>query len=610
MKWPFLRPWRPLFGIGLPLLAIVVFFVLSTFSLLHLSTIQAHMRLEAPHNMLWVISQAQVASLRLSNTITEYTVGPVEADKLQQEYDVFLSRLNLLEEGPQRRQMETFGFADALDALKPELTELQSRIETLQPHDLSNIQRVEQLLAPYTDILGQAATKAMVAEWESIGGKLEDSREQLWQIIISLIGILLAGIILIFHALLAIRQAQERTRLLNQEKAFSQLLIGSSEENIIAVDLKHRCTVWNTAAEQLFQYPTEAALGSTLGDISSFFQVDRVQHAVAKALDGHTAELLDQPFFLDVQSNARYLDVRCFPLYENQQIIGSILFIFDVTERRATQREIAMHRDHLEELVRARTLELDAALDRERASAELYRNFGTMISHQFRTPLSIVDSALQRLIRRSDRLSAKEVQVRSRRARDAIQRLIRLIESTLDAARLDTGQVEIHSHPYDLVQLASSVCTQQSSMTPNRIILFSAPEHISPIVNCDPTHVEHILGNLIANAIKYSDARSPVSVSVRCDDEHVECIVRNQGALADASRNNPDMLFERYFRDENAKGHTGIGIGLYMARALARLQNGDVSLSPSLEGTVSFVLRLPRTNRQHMTAPCPMTESA
>lgn len=589
------RPLRPLFGVGLPLLAIVTFFVLLAYSLSHLFGIQARMRFEAPHNMLWVISRAQMASFRLANTVNDFAEGQADADELQRQHHVFLSRLHLLGEGPQRRQVEAFGFADKLDSLAQGLPKLQARIAVLQVQGKGvNAREVERLLQPYIVILDQAATKAMVAGWDGLGSKLDDARDKLWWVIGSLAGILLAGIALIIHALLAIRHAHERTRLLNQEKAFSQLLIGSSGENIIAVDMECRCTVWNMAAEHLFQCSADKAQGSMLGDVSSFFEVERVRWAVGEALAGHKAELLDEPFFCDSRSGARYVDMRCFALYEGEHNIGAILLIFDVTERRAAQREIAMHRDHLEELVQARTQELDAALERESAAAELYRNFGAMVSHQFRTPLAIVDSSLQRLVRRGENLSLVEVRERSGRAREAIRRMTKLIESTLDAGRLDAGQIEVRNKLCDLTLLAASICEQQRAATLDRFIELTLPEDAAPFVNCDPTHVEHILNNLLANAIKYSDTGSPVRMDVRCTDDKVECAVINQGTLAGFEEGCPDVLFTRYFRGDNAKGRTGIGIGLYMARALARLQDGDVRLEQDKEGVITFILCLPR----------------
>src|SRR5690606_10060902 len=195
----------------------------------------------------------------------------------------------------------------------------------------------------------------MVAQWDDLGETLDASREHLWQIIVSLIGISLAGAALCGHFLLAIGDARRRTRLLNKEKAFSELLIGSSGEGIVAVDLNRHCTVWNEAAERLFGLPAIGTIGSPLGDVSGFFQIERIAQAIGDALNGRPAALLDQPFFPSDQAEPLYVDIRCFSLRDGERIVGVIVLVSDVTELRATQREIADHRDHLEQLVQART---------------------------------------------------------------------------------------------------------------------------------------------------------------------------------------------------------------------------------------------------------------
>ncbi len=583
---------RMLIGIALPTLTILAFVVLLSFSLLRLSDIERSMRIEAPQNMLWVLSRAHVASLQLDHVVARLALEDSDPAELALRHNVFLSRLALLGEGPQQRAMEALGLADALAQFRQHLPELQARIGTLQPHDAQGARAIRVLLEPLQVLLGQASNRAMVAEWNDLGDRLDTSRHQVWQIIVSLIGISLAGITLIFHFIMATRAAHQRTRQLDQEKAFSELLIDSSGEGIVVVDLDRRCTVWNEAAERLFQQPADAAIGRPLEHISGFFQIDPMKYAIDEALFGQAATLFDQPFFPDGAAAAQYVEVRCFPLRDGERIMGAILLVFDVTERRAAQREIAMHRDHLEQLVHDRTRELDAALERERATAELYRNFGAMISHQFRTPLAIVDSALQRLMRRSEILTAAEVRERGGKARQAIARLIGLVESTLDAARLDSGQIESRGQPCDLAELAADACARQREATPGRQILLMLPDSGDALAQCDPAHVEQILANLLANAAKYSTPGTPISVTVRTDRGAVVCTVTNQGHLASATER--AALFERYFRGGNAEGHAGIGIGLYMARTLARLQGGDVQLIDGTTGMVSFALQLPR----------------
>lgn len=601
------RPVRALIGIALPILTIVMFAVLLAFSLLRLSTIERDMRIEATQNMLWVVSRSHVASLQLSATAARRVLGEIDQETLELHHQLFLSRVALLNDGPQRRKMQALGFGQMLDDFQRDLPELAVLLARLEPGATADLPAINALLNPFVAMLAPASNKAMVAEWDELGDKLDTSRREVWQIIISIIGISLAGGVLSIHFLLTIRNARRRARLLDKERAFSQLLIGSSGEGIVAVDRNRHCTVWNGAAEQLFGVPTSKAIGEGIGAVSGFFEIERIEQAIDQALAGVAAILPDQPFFPPEADAPHYLDLRCFSLRDGTEIIGAILLVSDETERYAAQRQSIEHREQLEELVQARTRELDAALQRERTTAELYRHFGTMISHQFRTPLAIVDSALQRLMRRSGRLSAAEVLDRGGKARQAIARLIRLVESTLDAARLDAGQIEIRSEDCDLGQLAMEVCARQNETTPQRhILLDTGPPGL--VARCDGVHVENILVNLLTNAVKYSPPDSPITVTVHRDGQAITCKVSNRGASICPDER--EALFERYYRGQNAEGRPGIGIGLYMARSLAHMQGGDLQLTDHADDQICFVLTLPRAVKRAEPTPVRLGETA
>src|SRR5690554_304367 len=160
---------RALLGVVLPILTIAIFVLLLAFSLMRLSDIERDMRIEATQNMLWVISRAHVSSLQLSEAVARRTTGGADQSELELRYDVFLSRLALLEDGPQRRRMQELGFADALDGFRRDIPELDALVARLEPHE---VQRLLALLAPYNAMLGRAANKAMVAEWDDLGSKL------------------------------------------------------------------------------------------------------------------------------------------------------------------------------------------------------------------------------------------------------------------------------------------------------------------------------------------------------------------------------------------------------------------------------------------------------
>lgn len=581
---------RNFLAIALPIIAIASFALLLAFSLIRLAKIEEDMRLEASPNMLWVISRAHLANLQLSEAATKRILGEIEQAELLLRYDVFLSRLSLLNDGPQLRQIELMGFKSDLDAFRENLSKISLLVADMGQENLLQAQQLHHLLEPYNSLLTQAANKAMIAEWDNLGNKLDTSRGHLSQIIISLVGISFAGLLLVAHFMLVAREARERRKLLNKEKAFSELLIASSGEAIIAIDMNRQCTVWNEAAERLFALNANKAIGKTIGDISGLFQTSHIKAAIDNALSGDATSLPDEPLFLTFKEEPLYIDLRCFSLRNGERIIGAIMLVSDVTERRTAQKEIAEHRDHLEHLVQERTQELDAALARERITADLYRNFGAMISHQFRTPLAIVDSALQRMMRKRHSLTAEEVNIRGSKARYAISRLTKLIESTLDAARLDAGQIEIHTQACDLGQLISEICASTDDPLARKKLNIKLPKQ-PVIAYCDPVHAEHIFSNLLSNALKYSSPDTPIIINVETDDTRAICSVINHTDI-DTQVHKHD-LFERYYRGKNSQGKPGIGIGLYMAKALAQLQDGDVETQPISQNQICFILKLP-----------------
>jgi len=585
---------RGFLGLLAPAAVIAVFLVLLAFSLTRLSQVERNLRIDATTNMLWVLSQTQVASQRLGRTLAQAELERVDPQEVRLRYDLLMGRLNLLDAGPQRRVMAALDFERELDEFIEATRRMEVLIDDGRAQDLAEAARI---LEPVDGFLARATNDAMLAEWDSLADLLDEHRQQLWYVIVSLIGITLAVAVLSAFLFYSRVMAQRRMTLLYRERNFSGLLVSSSDEGIVAVDRDLRCTAWNAAAEKLFGWTAERAVGRKLGEVSGFFEVPDIANAFKRGLDNEPTTLSDRLFFRPEAPSETYVDMSCFPRKEDDgQVVGVIAFIRDVTDRHVAQRELVRHRDHLEQQVVLRTRELNEALEREREISALYRNFAAMVSHQFRTPLAIIDSTLQRLIRRRAQVTTDEISSRAQKAREAVARLVRLVDSTLDAARLDTGQIEIHSEEHDLGALVDAVCERQREATPDRTIIVNAPGGATVRVVCDPTHAEHALANLVGNAVKYSPPATPVVIDVGTSTTHAHCEVSNAGeGMPPADQEN---LFMRYFRGANASGKTGTGIGLFMARTLAHMQGGDVELVRSKPGRTVFRLSLPLAGRQ------------
>lgn len=579
------------FGMVLPLVAVLVFAVLLAFSLTRMFEIESTMRVEAEKNMLWVLHQGEVAALRLTETAVLAELGEAGADDISLRFDILASRIALLNDGPQRSFVEKIGFGNDLDRLSDAVDVIAPMVAGFSPGDGP---RLRDALAPFPRFFGRAANRAMIVEWDELGGRLETYRAQLRQTIVFLIGIMVAGGILAVTLVVALRQTRQRNLMLRRERDFSALLVSSSGEGILAVDRAGHCTLWNAAMAEIVGKSATQAVGRAVSEVAGFFDIAAVRQGVAQALDGETSQLILQPLFQQGREAPLHVDLRFFPMRNDGVILGAMVFLYDASDRYAAQQKDAQDRDRLEELVAERTRDLDSALKREKSAADLYRNFAAMVSHQFRTPLAVADSALQRLIRRGARAEPDEVAERAGRARGAIAVLTRLVESTLDAARLDAGQVGARRVECDLGGIVEAVCARQREATPDRQIVIRHVTSGQGAAFCDPAHAEHILENLLSNAIKYAPPATPVSVIVHGDAQQLFCDVHNAGiSVAEEDRG---RIFERNYRGANSVGIAGTGVGLFMARTLARMQGGDVSLQPGSDG-VTFRMALPIFNR-------------
>jgi signal transduction histidine kinase len=259
-------------------------------------------------------------------------------------------------------------------------------------------------------------------------------------------------------------------------------------------------------------------------------------------------------------------------------------------------RAVAVFRDNAVTLANSqrRLSEQAAALEQgleiERRQTAQQRDFVSMTSHEFRTPLTIIDAHAQRLIKMSERLDPRDIAERGARIRSAVQRITNIMDSLLGASRLLDGQVVFHPTELDPNAVLRDACQAHRDATRGVII----NEDFSPlpaVIHGDPKLLFHAFSNLISNAIKYSPTGSPVEVVTRHEPGRLVLQVRDRGIGIPAR--DRERLFQRYFRGSNATGIAGTGVGLHLVAMVAALHQGEV-FAESLEGVGStFVVRLP-----------------
>lgn len=238
---------------------------------------------------------------------------------------------------------------------------------------------------------------------------------------------------------------------------------------------------------------------------------------------------------------------------------------------------------------------LQSALDRERETTNAYRNFVSMVSHQFRTPLAILDSSAQRILRRGPNLTPEELSTRIQKIRNAGNRLTRLVESVLNAAKLDAGRIELNPESCDLVHLVMDICERQSELNSHADIRFQVPD-LPVQVYCDSMLIEQVVINLVSNAVKYSSDNPVVEIRVWTEGARAFCSVRDWGIGIPADE--LPKIFDRFYRARTASGIAGTGIGLNFAQRIMRLHGGEIQVESYEAGGSLFTFDLPLSNAE------------
>jgi PAS domain S-box-containing protein len=242
----------------------------------------------------------------------------------------------------------------------------------------------------------------------------------------------------------------------------------------------------------------------------------------------------------------------------------------------------------------ADTLAYEAERQRAEALAELDRAktlFFSNISHEFRTPLTLMLGPLEELLSGSG-LSAAEHDRLNIAHRSAL-RLLKLVNSLLDFSRIEAGRVQASYEPTDLAALTIDLSSNFRSVC--------EAAGLSLVVNCpslnQPVYVdremwEKIVLNLVSNAFKFT-LEGAIRIELRRENGFAVLEVRDTGiGIAEAEL---PRIFERFHRIENARGraHEGSGIGLALVRELVGLSGGTVEVASTLAQGSSFTVRLP-----------------
>jgi signal transduction histidine kinase len=230
--------------------------------------------------------------------------------------------------------------------------------------------------------------------------------------------------------------------------------------------------------------------------------------------------------------------------------------------------------------------EHETRLALERAN-ELMTNFVALAAHELRTPVTTINGFVQTLNHVGDRLS-EEQKIELRQALEQqTHRMAGLVEQLLDLSRLDADAIDVRPQVVELEPRLRDVVAVAAAGREQEIKV-SVPKGASALV--DPQILDHVVTNLVTNALRYG--RAPVRVTATADEGVLRVSVEDSGP--GVAREIEETLFDRFTRAGVARDRVaGAGLGLAIARAYARAHRGDLRYERGEPSGARFVVDLP-----------------
>lgn len=387
------------------------------------------------------------------------------------------------------------------------------------------------------------------------------------------------------------------------------LIIDITERKMREKELSHWARIFDESLNEIYVFDTESLrfsnvnkeaqrnIGYTMEEMATMTPVDikpkfdksEFQNLIAPLLEGKKAKLKFETVHCRKDGTTYPVEVHLQPSAMGKKNVF-VAIILDITERKNYTLK-------LEKTVEDRTKQLREALIKEKELNELKTRFLSLVSHEFKTPLSAILTSVTLLGKYTLTEQQEKRDKHVTTIRNKVKYLNTILNDFLSVERLESGKVNYKVEDFPLSKIVNEVIYNANMLlkTGQRI---RYPENIDDlIVAFDEKTLELVLSNLIHNAIKYSPEDSTIDLLVEKDEDRLWLKIVDEGI--GIPKSDQKHIFNRYFRAENALLTQGTGIGLNIAKQ--HLENLGATLeffSEENKGS-TFIVNIPKELNIH-----------
>lgn len=362
-----------------------------------------------------------------------------------------------------------------------------------------------------------------------------------------------------------------------REQFLSAVLRGIGD-GVILVDQDCRIQFMNRVAELLTQWQFVEAKNRELTDVFQLIDAQTqqpVNNSVMLALqEDRLVYLTDDHVLITKTGEQIAIAHSAAPIRDNQgNLAGVVLVCQDIRDRK--QAEAALRQQ----------------LAREQQINQFQRQFIHTVSHEYRTPLSIIQASTFLIEADASSVQSENKRVNCQRIKQAVKYMVGLLEDVLTFGQAEAGQLILDPMPLDLNLFCQQLIEEYQLIASDQAQITWISCGKGQTAYLDKKILQLIVRNLLTNALKYSPGNSPVYLTLTCEDDRLIVEVKDNG-IGIPPEDQPYIL-EPFRRARNAGTVRGSGMGLAIVKKAVDLHGGTLSFESALGVGTTFTVVLP-----------------
>jgi signal transduction histidine kinase len=240
-----------------------------------------------------------------------------------------------------------------------------------------------------------------------------------------------------------------------------------------------------------------------------------------------------------------------------------------------------------------KTTELDSSLKKEKHAGDMKSHFVSVTSHQFRTPLAIIQSNSQLInmvLSKSDSSLKDKIEPSTIRINKEIKRMTELMDDVLLQGKVTSGSIEFEQSNFDICDLIKKLADEYNELQGDKRKLNIEVIGENTELYLDVKMIRHAISNLISNAFKYSEKKNP-EVIIEFKENVVVILIQDFGL--GIPENEIKNLFQPFYRALNVQTMQGTGLGLSIAKDYIELNGGSIDVESEINVGTQFIITLP-----------------